>query len=498
MMVRTVMEEEEVRLLQPKDSEKSETSTNTQSLPPKREKREETKTTWRHLPEKKQLLLLAFCRLSTPLSNACLLPYIYPLVSSILTTSNSTSDKPTAQQITRLTGLIIAAYPLGQTTTSLLWTHLSALYGRKPIILISLLLSIVANIGFAFSTSIATLLFWRVLAGMANGVVGVMRTMTTEIVREKKWNARAFLAMPVVFNSGRVAGVVLGGVLADVGGKLGWKKWPYALPAVFNAGILAVCLGAAIFGLRESLEERRNRKDWGVEIGRRIYSFARAMVFGKPAESGYVEVNNQDHTENEKEDRTQEEGILTTSNSPANPPLRSIFTPDLIKVLISFTLFHLHNTTFLHIYPVYLSMPTQPSSSSTSSNIFHTTSGLGLSPSKIGLALGLIGLLGILLQLFIYPQLQSKLGTQGVLRLANTIFPLAYVLAPFLSLLASANPSAKYPAIAGLLFLQVMGRTMAMPSNMVLLTEAARERKAVGTVQGWGTMLGCFAGAIGP
>jgi MFS family permease len=186
----------------------------------------EEKVTWRNLPQKKQLLLLALCRLSAPLSNACLLPYLYYLVRSIL----SDPDHPSApQQISRLTGLLVAAYPLGQMSTSMIWGRLSDEYGRKPAILLGLSISVTANLAFGFSRTIGMLLFWRVLAGMANGMLGVMRTMTAEIVKDRKYHTRAFLALPVVFNSGRVAALAIGGCLADPVKNIPWLFGPSGL-----------------------------------------------------------------------------------------------------------------------------------------------------------------------------------------------------------------------------------------------------------------------------
>jgi MFS family permease len=97
----------------------------------------------------------------------------------------------------------------------MVWGRLSDRYGRKPAILLGLSISVIANLAFGFSRTIGMLLFWRVLAGMANGMLGVMRTMTAEIVKDRKYHTRAFLALPVVFNSGRVAALAIGGCLAD-------------------------------------------------------------------------------------------------------------------------------------------------------------------------------------------------------------------------------------------------------------------------------------------
>ena len=139
----------------------------------------------------------------------------------------------------------------------MMWARLSDKYGRKPAILLGLTISVIANLAFGFSRTIGMLLFWRILAGMANGILGVMRTMTAEIVKDRKHHTRAFLALPVVFNSGRVAALVIGGCLADpvnnvpaLFGPSGlfnldknsrgvtWAlKYPYALPALFNGSI---------------------------------------------------------------------------------------------------------------------------------------------------------------------------------------------------------------------------------------------------------------------
>ena len=95
------------------------------------------------------------------------------------------------------------------------WGRLSDSHGRKPIIIIGLVASVISKLTFGFSRSIGALMFWRVLAGLGNGNVAVMGTMTAEIVKERKYQTRAFLLLPLVFNSGMVAELALGGCLAD-------------------------------------------------------------------------------------------------------------------------------------------------------------------------------------------------------------------------------------------------------------------------------------------
>ncbi|KAF1950605.1 MFS general substrate transporter [Byssothecium circinans] len=470
----------------------------------------EDKVTWRNLPEKKQLLLLALCRLSTPLSNACLLPYLYYLVKSIL----SDPEHPSApQHISRLTGLLVAAYPLGQMSTSMIWGRLSDTYGRKPAILAGLTISVVANLAFGFSRSIGMLLFWRVLAGMANGILGVMRTMTAEIVKERRYQARAFLALPLIFNSGRVAALAIGGCLADPVRNIPWLfgptgffnvssnpegvawavKYPYALPALFNGFILAICLVLAALGLRESLPAREKSRDLGLIIGKSISGFVKRKVLRK-ADSGYTALQIEEGEVLTADVPITASGASTPTRSSSKPSLREIWTKPLLKTLMAFCLLPLHNATFLHIFPVFLSMPTSDNAHPT---ILRFVGGLGLAAPTVGIFLATLGICGILLQLFIYPRIQKRIGVLGAFRLASSIFPIAYVFAPFLSLLGG-HAMAKWPAMVAILFAQVMARTMAIPSSVILLTEAAPQRNVLGTVHGAGNTLSALASATGP
>ena len=478
------------------------------------------KVAWRDLPHKKQLLLLALCRLSTPLSNACLLPYIYYLVRSIL---SEPDHPPEPQQISRLTGLLVAAYPLGQMSTSLVWGRLSDTHGRKPAILLGLSISVISNLAFGFSKTITMLLFWRVLAGMANGILGVMRTMTAEIVKERKYQTRAFLALPLIFNSGRVVALAIGGCLADpvenipaLFGSSGifnvhknrdgvaWMlKYPYALPALFNGAVLLVCLLLAVLWLKESLPSKKNDWDPGLVFGKVIYKLITGHTTLKRS-AEYTPLQIEEEAEGSLE---ADLPIRQTASESANPSpviqydekckrlsLRSICTRSLLKTLVAFGLLPLHNSTFLHIFPVFLSMPP---SSNHDYTLFRFTGGMGLASPTVGLYLATFGICGILLQLFIYPRAQAYIGNLGIFRIANSVFPLTYAISPYLSLI-SGHKTARWTTMAVVLFLQVFSRTMAIPSSVILLTEAAPQRGVLGTVHGAGSTLSALSSAIGP
>jgi hypothetical protein len=65
-------------------------------------------------------------------------------------------------------------------------------------------------IGFGFSRSFVVAVSFRCLGGVLNGNIGVMRTMISEIIKEKKYQSRAFLVLPMTFNIGVIVGPILG------------------------------------------------------------------------------------------------------------------------------------------------------------------------------------------------------------------------------------------------------------------------------------------------
>ena len=83
--------------------------------------------------------------------------------------------------------------------------------------------------------------------------------MISEIIREKKFQSRAFLLLPMTFNIGVIIGPILGGLLANPAvaypnlfGQVWWmKKWPYALPNLVSAAFLACSALALLLGLEE-------------------------------------------------------------------------------------------------------------------------------------------------------------------------------------------------------------------------------------------------------
>ena len=227
------------------------------------EKEKEKPASWSSLPRKDQLFILAFARLAEPIVATSINSYMFFMLRSF---NPSLPDSAISSQA----GFLSGGFTATQCLTAVVWGRMAdrPSMGRKNVLIVGLLGTLVSAIGFGFSQSFGAALFFRCLGGALNGNVPVLRTMTSEVIREKKYQTKAFLLMPIMFNFGILFGPLLGGWLQDPvhsfphafgpGSKLGgtdgvgWMlKYPYVLPNLSNAFLLFVALLLVVLGLEE-------------------------------------------------------------------------------------------------------------------------------------------------------------------------------------------------------------------------------------------------------
>jgi MFS family permease len=158
-------------------------------------------------------------------------------------------------------GLLVSAFTGAQFLTAMMWGRISDSQrgGRKMVLLIGLFGTMCSVLGFGFAKKFWQAMLFRIMGGALNGNIGVMRTMVSEIVQEKKYQSRAFLLFPMCFNIGVIIGPILGGLLADPAANysslfanVGWlKRFPYAPPNLVSACFLFAAALGVFFGLNE-------------------------------------------------------------------------------------------------------------------------------------------------------------------------------------------------------------------------------------------------------
>lgn len=126
-------------------------------------------------------------------------------------------------------------------------------------------------------------------------------------------------------------------------------------------------------------------------------------------------------------------------------------------------------------------------------------------PAKIGLALSILGFIGISLQLLLYPKLSARLGTVLSYRLSLVLFPIAYFIAPYIVLLPSSTKPPKpadgplvWIGITVVLAVQVMARTFALPGATILVNNCCPHPSVLGTIHGLGQSVSSGTRTLGP
>ena len=474
--------------------------------------------TWGSLPHKGQLAVIASIRFADFFQQASLQAFQYYQLKQF---SPDLGDAEISYQSGVLQGVFTAA----QIFTGVLWGRVADLpwSGRKTVILIGLLAQGCSCVGVAFSGSFTSAAVWRCLGGAANCTVGGARTALAETT-EKRYHSRTFLLLPLAFNIANIFGPILGGLLANparnypglfgprstFGGKDGvqWMvKYPYAAPNLLSAYVLFADALLVWLFLRETLEIRKHARDRGIEIADRLRYYFNRLIFQK---FGYAPVRQNDGPDTIDEDDLHTNGTPLTPMAPKEhtkalppsptPPFYRTLTKNVLLVLSTVAVFDFQMGGFASLWIIFLSSSRRtPEEDQSLSLPYAFTGGLGFKPSTVGFAMSILGILGIILQLSLYPRVNARFGLLKSTRLSLFVFPMAYALAPYLSLLATPNTAAwLWMGIIVVLLLQVGARTFALPGSILLINNSSPSPAMLGTIHGLGAATSSAFRTVGP
>lgn len=211
--------------------------------------------------------------------------------------------------------------------------------------------------------------------------------------------------------------------------------------------------------------------------------------------------------------RTKAMHDATQSRSPRPKrklPIRRIWTRNVLFMLLSHATLAFHVGTFSNLWFIFLSTPRfDPKHPSPPNHHRHLpfifTGGLGMPPRSVGMAMAVLGVIGITLQLLVYPTINQKLGTLLSYRLSLLCFPIAYALAPYLAIVPSSVPPPGqasgilvWMALGGVFFIQVLARTFALPAAIILINNCSPHPSVLGTIHGIGQSVSSASRTVGP
>ncbi|MBD1387585.1 MFS transporter [Mucilaginibacter rigui] len=146
-------------------------------------------------------------------------------------------------------GLLTAAFSIAQFFATPVLGSLSDKWGRKPLLVISLIGTAASFVMFGFANSIFMLFAARILDGLTGGNISVAQAMISDISSPKE-RAKNFGILGSAFGFGFVIGPAIGGLLSKFGLKV---------PFFFAAGIAVIGVLLTLFFLKETNQNKNAR-----------------------------------------------------------------------------------------------------------------------------------------------------------------------------------------------------------------------------------------------
>ena len=115
--------------------------------------------------------------------------------------------------------LLMASFAFAMFIGAPILGNLSDYFGRRRVLLVSILVSAVAHAGFALSDALVPMFIMRIIAGLASGNISVIQAIISDNTNEQE-RARWMGLLGAFVGLGFVAGPALGGLLSGIGGAM--------------------------------------------------------------------------------------------------------------------------------------------------------------------------------------------------------------------------------------------------------------------------------------
>jgi len=157
-------------------------------------------------------------------------------------------------------GLIAMSYPIMNFLFAPFWGSLSDRYGRRPVILVSVMITTIAYLIFAQSINLWILLLSRILAGIGSANLSVAQAYIADISRPDE-RAKRMGLIGAAFGLGFIIGPTAGGYLKSLStvGHVDWVGYGAALACLVN-------LVWAYVQLPESLKNRKDHLQFNFKV----------------------------------------------------------------------------------------------------------------------------------------------------------------------------------------------------------------------------------------
>lgn len=451
----------------------------------------EKRISYLSLPNKGQLAILCIARMADPLATSSIQAYMFYQLKFF-------DPSASGAAISTQAGIMVSAKTAAQVITGMFWGRLadSDWGGRKLVLTVGLLSCCISCIGYGFSRRFVPAVFWQVFGGAMSSNVAITRCVVAEINPEKRYRVRALTLLPLFANAGMLIGPLVGGLLSSNKEDGAQAKYPYAAPNIFTAVIYIIAALGVIFGLEETLESLQHdrhsplRDTWRKFVNK---------VSGRGLRSHeYTAVSAEEPLSPISPSSNSPSLLPKTPRRKRKLPFRRIWTFNVVCTLLSHFIIAGHLGTFSNLWAIYLSTPIERPENQHPPIRF--SGGLGMLPRDVGLAMSLLGLIGVILQIIIYPRLNDRFGAIRIWHTALFVFPITYIVAPFPSLVASFSGKTAFVWLSmGVpLVLFITGRTGITPATTLLINDCTPHPSVRGTIHTAGTVIGNLSRSVFP
>ncbi|TVY80317.1 Efflux pump azaK [Lachnellula suecica] len=386
---------------------------------------------------KLQMFLLCYARLIEPIAFFGIFPFLPRMVRE--------NGNLKETQVGYYSGLIESAFSLTQMLLMISWGRASDRIGRRPVLVFSLSGVSIATAIFGLSKSIPQMVIFRCCAGIFAGTIVTIRTMISENSTPRTV-ARAFSFFAFSGNMGMFLGPLIGGALSNpleqypnVFGSLRFlKEFPYALPTFITGTIGASAALLCGFLIKEA-----------------------STLFRKS------------------------ENNCSTAVAPPMSTLEIIKSPGVGVVLFIYGHVMLLGLAYTAVMPVF--WYTSPANG-----------GYGFSTLQNSAFLAAVGISQSIWLLFIFPPLQRKFGTGGILRGCLYAWPIFFASAPIANLFLRKGWTTAFWILTPILQIGGSGVAMAFTAVQLALNDVAPSHETLGTLNGIALTLVSGIRTVGP
>ena len=389
-------------------------------------------------------------------------------------------------------GLLASAYFWAQFAAAFAWGAMPARFGCRHCMIFSSIAVGVSLVGFGMSESFEAAVFWRVVGGLLNGNMPVVKSYLARIT-DKSNQAKGFSVLSFSWGLGGLVAPTVGGFLSEPALKYPglqleggpFARWPYLLPCVAAGLVCFAAAASAAVWIPDDAPRRASQQYARVQASDDATDRpGRAGAGGsgelaRPAAAAEKEVGGGSLYAAGAEEE-EEDGERITS-----PGYLELLSPEMSGLAcLAYLWSSLNYVIFDEMLPLYCKAD-------------YDHGGLQWDTNDIGTALSVGGLVLCFYQPLVYPKLTNRFGVVGTYRIGIWTFSIATGAFSFMTYLVPYGPAAVWASMAVFRALYVHAATCCFAGAGLLINNSC-ELRDVAKVNGIGQAIASLARAVFP